>query len=57
MKNTDDKCLMYCVARAKKPVKAHSERVDSALKEQVKEFDWSNINFPATDSDIDIFKK
>ena len=57
MKNTDDKCLMYCVARAKNPVKDHSERIDSALKEQVKEFDWSNINFPATDRDIDIFEK
>jgi len=45
------------IYRVLNPVKQNAERIDSALKEQVKEFDWSDINFPATDRDIDIFEK
>ena len=49
LQNKDEECFKWVVARVLNPVKAHSERIDSALKEQVKEFDWSNINFPATE--------
>ena len=56
MKNDDDHCFKWCIARAFNPVGSHPERISKKLKEQAKAFNWKNVNFPASFSDTDRFE-
>jgi len=35
MKNNDNECFKWCVARALNPIEHHPERIDKQLNEQV----------------------
>ncbi|PFX22887.1 hypothetical protein AWC38_SpisGene12595 [Stylophora pistillata] len=52
MKNEDDECFKWCVARALNPVKKDQERITKILKEQAKKLKWDGIKFPMEVKDI-----
>ena len=39
MKNEDDECFKWCVARALNPVENHPERITQKLRKQAEEFE------------------
>ena len=55
-KNKDDECFKWCIARALNPVDKNAERIDKNLQKQAEKFDWQNINFPVSLSDISKFE-
>ena len=57
MKNDDQQCFKWSIARAFNPAENHSERVTKKLQEQAEEFNWKGVNFPTSFSDIDRFEK
>ena len=57
MKNDDDECFKWCVARALHPIEHNAERVSKILRVQAEKYNWKHINFPATLRDIDKFEK
>ena len=57
MKNNDQQCFKWCIARACNPVESHSERVTKKLQEQAEKLNWKGVNFPTSFSDIDRFEK
>ena len=46
IKNKDDRCFEYCVARALNPVEKNSERVTEELRKHVAELCMTDIEFP-----------
>ena len=57
MKNRDNMCFKWCLARAKNPVKIHPERITPKLRKQAEEFDWSGCKFPMAVEKIKFFEK
>jgi len=57
MKNEDDQCFKWCIARALNPIEKNSERIDKKLKLQAEELNWKGINFPVSWHDIDKFER
>ena len=57
MKNNDDQCFKWCIARALNPIEKNPERIDKNLRKQAENFNWKNIKFPFRLSDIDKFEK
>jgi hypothetical protein len=57
VKNTDNQCFKWCVARALNPVQKHAERVDKLLRVQAKQLYWNGLEFHVTLDDIDKFEK
>ena len=57
MKNRDEMCFKWCLARAKNPVKIHPERITPELRKQAEEFDWSGCKFPMAVEKIKFFEK
>ena len=57
MKNNDDQCFKWSVARALHPVEKNSERVSKELKDQSERLDWSGLKFPVDLKQIIIFEK
>ena len=57
IKNEDDKCFQYCIARHFCRDEKHSERVTKRLKAEVEKFDWNNMKFPVELNNIDTFEK
>ena len=52
IKNEDDKCFAYCVARAMNMKDNHPERVDKELKKEVGKLHFGSIKFPVKVEDI-----
>ncbi|XP_065640589.1 uncharacterized protein LOC136073148 [Hydra vulgaris] len=57
MKNKDNECFKWCVARFFNPKDDHPERVDKNLKEQDKKLNWEKIEFPVSLHQITQFEK
>ena len=58
IKNTDDKCLKYCILldKHKDFIKSHPERVSHYARYE-NDFDWSSIKFPVGLNQIDKIEK
>ena len=53
MKNKDNECFKWAVARALNPVEGHPERITNELREQAEQLNWSGIEFPvAVDENV-----
>ena len=46
MKNEDDMCFKWCLARAANPVEIHPERITPKLREQAEKLNWEGCKFP-----------
>ena len=46
MKNDDDQCFKWCIARALNPVAGNSERITKVLRMQSEKINWEGIEFP-----------
>ena len=57
MKNDDDQFFKWCISRALNPVKKNAERIDKNLRKQSENFNWSDIDFPVSLSDIKKFER
>lgn len=58
VKNKEDhECLKWSVVSAFCPVVKDPQRLNKRMREKAKLFDWTGINFPATDKDIDRFER
>ena len=57
MKNRDNMCFKWCIARAANMVENHPERIDKLLREQAEKFDWTDCKFPMALDKIKIFEK
>ena len=57
LKNDDNQCFKWCVARALNHVEEHSERVTKELQKQAEELNWNGITFPVTLNEIDKFER
>ena len=57
MKNEDDECFKWCVARALNPVENHPERITQKLRKQAEELNWKGIEFPMQADKIEKFEK
>ncbi|XP_065681443.1 uncharacterized protein LOC136095123 [Hydra vulgaris] len=57
MKNEDNECFKWCVARFFNIKDNHPERVDKNLKEQANKLNWENIEFPVSLQQITLFEK
>ena len=56
MKNEDDMCFKWCLARAVNPVEIHSERITPKLREQAEELNWEGCKFPMAVNKIKLFE-
>ena len=54
MQNNDNECFKWCVVRVLNPVRKNPQRVTKKLREQAKEYDWSDIPFPTPYEDRSI---
>ena len=57
MKNEDDECFKWCVARALSPVENHPERITQKLRKQAEELNWKSREFPMEKDKIEKFEK
>ncbi|XP_065681600.1 uncharacterized protein LOC136095231 [Hydra vulgaris] len=57
MKNEDNECFKWCVARFFNTKEKNSERVDKDLKEQSEKLNWEKIEFPVSLQQITQFEK
>ena len=57
MKNEDNECFKWCVARALNLVYKNAERVDKQLRKQAEELNWKGMGFPMEVDNIDKFEK
>ena len=57
IKNEDDKCFQYCVARHFCRDEIHPERVTKRLKAEVDKLSWNGIKFSVELSNIDVLEK
>ena len=46
MKNEDDMCFKWCLARAVNPVEIHPERITAKLREQAEKLNWGRLQIP-----------
>ena len=53
MKSEDDKCFLWCIARALNPLEKDAERIKKALKIQADKFNMNEISYPVILKDID----
>ena len=57
MKNTDNKCFLWCVLRALNPYEKNPQRIDKKLKEKKNTLNMDGIEYPVSLKDIDKFEK
>ena len=57
MKNQDEFCFKWCIARAANMVESHPERITEKLREQAEKFDWTDCKFPMALDKIKFFEK
>ncbi|XP_065667615.1 uncharacterized protein LOC136087916 [Hydra vulgaris] len=56
IKNEDNQCFKWCVARALNPKDNHPKRVDKEIKNQSENINWDNIEFPVSLNQITQFE-
>ena len=56
MKNTDNQCFKWCIARALNPVERDSERITKILRKQAESLNFKGIEFPMNLKDVDKFE-
>ena len=56
MKNEDDMCFKWCIARAGNPVEIHPERITAKLREQAEKLNWEGCKFPMAVNKIKLFE-
>ena len=52
IKNSDQKCFLWCHIRHINPVKVHPERTTKENKKLVKELDYDYVDFPVKEKDF-----
>ena len=57
MKNTDNKCFLWCVLRALNPKDKNAERIDGDLKSKENTLNMEGIAYPVSLKDIKRFEK
>jgi len=57
LKNEDNQCFKWCLARALNPVDKNSQRVTKELRKQAEEPNWNDITFPVPLNEIDKFER
>ena len=57
LKNEDDECLKWAIARAFYPVEKNSEHIDKKLREKSEVLNWDGLKFTVNLSDINKFLK
>ena len=57
IKNEDNQCFKWCIARALNPVDKNPNRLAKELIEQSKSFNWEGLKFPVDLKQIKIFEK
>ena len=57
IKNEDNQCFKWCIARALNPVDQNSNRLTKELVKQSKSFNWEGLKFPVDLKQIKIFEK
>ncbi|XP_065651152.1 uncharacterized protein LOC136079347 [Hydra vulgaris] len=57
MKNEDNECFKWCIARFLNPTNNHPERVDKDLKNEAEKINWDKIEFPVSLDKITQFEK
>ncbi|XP_065643126.1 uncharacterized protein LOC136074713 [Hydra vulgaris] len=57
IKNEDNQCFKWCIARALNPTAKNSENVDKDLKNQAEKINWDKIEFPVSLNQIKQFEK
>ena len=56
LKNEDDECFKYVIARALNALEKNSERIDIKLREISEVLNWEGLKFPVNLSDINKFE-
>ena len=56
IKNEDNQCFKWCIARALNPVDQNSNRLTKELVKQSKSFNWKGLKFPVDLKQIKIFE-
>ena len=56
IKNEDNQCFKWCIARALNPVDQNSNRLTKELVKQSKSFNWKGLKFPVGLKEIKIFE-
>ena len=56
MKNEDNKCFLWCILRALKPVEKNKERIDKNLKSKIDTVNMEGIEYPVSLRDINKFE-
>ena len=57
IKNEDNQCFKWCIARALNPVDKNPNRITKELIEQSKSVNWEGLKFPVDLKQIKIFEK
>ncbi|XP_065667559.1 uncharacterized protein LOC136087872 [Hydra vulgaris] len=57
MKNEDNECFKWCIARALNPTDENPQRVDKDLKNKAEKINWDEIEFPVSLDKIIQFEK
>jgi len=57
MKNTDNQCFKWAVARALIPVEKNAGHIDTNLREKAKELNWNGIDSPVSWQGIKKFEQ
>ena len=57
LKNDDEQCFKWCIARALNPVEYHPERITKSLQLQAEKLKWGNLKFPMELRQIARFEK
>ena len=57
MKNDDNECFKWCIARALNPVEKNAERITKILRLQAEKLNWKDMKFPMDLKQIDRFER
>ena len=57
IKNEDNQCFKWCIARALNPVDQNSNQLTKELVKQSKSLNWNGLKFPVDLKQIKIFEK
>ena len=57
MKNSDNRCFLWCVLRALNPKDIHPVRVDTKLREKENTLNMKGIEYPMSLKDLKKFEK
>ena len=57
MKNDDNECFKWCIARALNPVEKNAERITKILRLQTEKLNWKDMKFPMDLKQINDFER